>query len=58
MKELCPTCRRPYVKPSERTRCFCSNGFHCCRECVRVEGKLVRLCHDCEILKKKKDSEG
>ena len=52
MVELCPTCRKPYKKPTLGYKCSCGDPFHNCRDCVWRDGKRIRLCHDCEILEK------
>lgn len=54
--EVCSTCKEPYSKPSTPRAMFCSNSFHCCRDCVwdwQVEGgfskgQLVKMCPECK----------
>ena len=40
----CPTCGKPY-EPGVTT--LCSNGFHCCRDCVWQDGKRLLICAEC-----------
>lgn len=52
----CSTCKEPYTKPPTTRASFCSNSFHCCRDCVWdwqidggfAKGKRVTLCGPCE----------
>lgn len=42
----CTTCGEPYTKiPTERAN-SCSNGFHCCRDCVWSNGIVIEACTD------------
>ena len=51
----CTTCGEPYTKiPTERAN-YCSNSFHCCRECVWYDGKVVEARKDHESDHKTKD---
>ena len=43
--ELCSTCGKCYIKGG---LIFCSNGFHCCRDCQWKDGRVVIKCADCE----------
>lgn len=49
--EVCPTCKEPYVKISVAEGlirgAFCSNGFHCCRDCTWENGRRLFICHEC-----------
>jgi len=44
---LCVTCAEPYSNPCTPLAMLCSNGFHCCRECVWDNGKRTTLCDVC-----------
>lgn len=63
--ETCPTCKEPYSKPPTRRARFCSNGFHCCRDCVwdwQVEGgfakgQRVEMCDYCKEWERKAQEE-
>ena len=41
--ELCPTCKAAY----SRETTFCSNGFHCCRDCTWLDGQRTTKCQAC-----------
>lgn len=49
--EKCSTCGEPYTKLSTADGlprgAFCSNGFHCCRDCTWVDGRRTFLCAPC-----------
>lgn len=53
--ETCTTCDEPYSNPPTFRARFCSNPFHCCRECewtvVREDGfeksQLTKQCETC-----------
>ena len=51
--ELCSTCGKPYCKPSYDEPQFCSNGFHCCRDCVWVNGRRTIVCEPCQALERR-----
>ena len=42
----CSTCHKSYDKYDPM--CFCSNGFHCCRNCEWSEGRVVKSCEYCK----------
>jgi hypothetical protein len=44
LTEVCSTCNKPYRKNEVS---FCSNGFHCCRDCTWEEGQIVGRCFTC-----------
>lgn len=44
--DKCSTCHKEYKKRAENQ--FCSNSFHCCRDCVWYAGKRIVLCKECE----------
>lgn len=44
----CSTCGRPY-DPSVLN--FCSNGFHCCRDCIWEDGRRLKMCGRCQAAK-------
>ncbi len=39
--ELCPTCNEQYHGYEYS---YCSDGFHCCRDCVMKDGLLIKPC--------------
>jgi hypothetical protein len=41
---VCDTCGEPYSKTPTFRALICSNGFHCCRDCVWREGRREKLC--------------
>lgn len=43
--ELCTTCGEPYGTEIGH---FCSNGFHCCRDCIHYLGKTIYYCDHCQ----------
>jgi len=43
--DKCSICHKKYDKHSVS---FCSNAFHCCRDCVWRRGVVVRKCEDCD----------
>jgi hypothetical protein len=42
--EFCPTCDEPYYVPPTFRAMICSNGFHCCRDCIWKDGKVIKDC--------------
>ena len=51
--EQCSTCGKPYQKPHYDLVQFCSNGFHCCRDCTWVDGRRTVICGPCEALERR-----
>ena len=43
-KVLCSTCGIPYSKVPVFQAAICSNGFHCCRDCVWENGRRTTIC--------------
>lgn len=41
----CTTCGEEYRK--EMT--FCSNPFHCCKDCIWLDGVRTSTCLECEL---------
>jgi hypothetical protein len=39
----CSTCGEPYDKGATTS---CSNSFHCCRDCVWQDGRVIETCND------------
>lgn len=62
--QKCTTCKEPYSKPPTLRAQFCSNSFHCCRDCVwdqqvdgtMVKSRLVKMCPECK--KRHEDNTG
>lgn len=44
--DVCSTCGELYKKNEISG---CSNGFHCCRDCVWDNGVITDMCEDCEF---------
>ncbi len=42
----CSTCGELYTKVPTWRASICSNGFHCCRDCVWVGGQRLQPCLD------------
>lgn len=42
--EFCPTCKEPYSQVPTKRASYCSNGFHCCRNCIWKNGKVIQRC--------------
>lgn len=41
---LCATCDEPYTEPPTARAMICSNGFHCCRQCMWSDGRVTQHC--------------
>jgi len=41
---FCPTCGCSYNLPGSGKINFCSNSFHCCRDCTWEAGRITELC--------------
>jgi hypothetical protein len=48
--DRCSTCGGQYRKPSYDDHNYCSNGFHCCRDCVWLQGRITKRCPECTAL--------
>ncbi len=44
--ELCKTCKEAYTMPPSERANLCSNSFHCCHDCIYIDGKVVQLCYN------------
>jgi len=40
----CSTCGEPYARDPVGRALICSNGFHMCRDCTWVAGRLTKRC--------------
>lgn len=49
-RERCSICDQPYERDPTGMAALCSSGFHVCRDCTWVNGRLTARCahHDAE----------
>lgn len=56
-EDQCGTCKEPYSKIPTFRAMICSNSFHCCRDCVWENGKMINDCGDSHFNDDEEDDE-